>query len=565
MSLSDAAMTDAALRGRRGLAMGHYALLTVACLFFFLPGFSALPVTDRDEARFAQASHQMLETGDFIHVVFQKEPRNKKPVGIYWLQAASAALFGGKTDRRIWMYRVPSLVGGILAVLATARLGALLFSPAVGLTAGLMLMSCLLLGVEARLATTDAMLLATIVAAQGLLAEIYLAAGEGRRSGRGTALLMWLCVGAGVLIKGPVVLIVLGGTVAYLVAVERAWRWLRDLRPVLGLAIGLAIVVPWLAAVGIETSAAFFKASLVQDFLAKIFSGQESHGAPPGAYLVSFWPSFMPFSLLAALAVPWAFARRARPAVRFCIAWIVPTWIAFALAATKLPHYLLPVFPAIAVLSAAAWLGGFEGGGLRFRKAARVVGGAGVIVCGVILAALFAGGPILLDGAVNAAGVVLAVLSLGLPVYALLWLGGVVRHRFAPVAGLIAGAWLFNAVLFQIFLPSLDTLWLSARAVDAFEHHRPCKGSRLESAGYAEPSLVFLNGTDTVLGDGQGAADHLLNDPACGVALVTDRALPAFRARLAAAGRRLVALAAIDGVNYAKLRRVRMRLYRLDR
>lgn len=333
----------------------------------------------------------------------------------------------------------------------------------------------------------------------------------------------------------------------------------------LGLTIGLIIVLPWFVAIGIETSLAFFRESLVQDFLAKITSRQEAHGAPPGAYLISFWPSFMPFSLLAALAVPWAFARRAQPAVQFCIAWIVPTWVAFELAATKLPHYLLPVFPAIAVLSAAAWLDNFEDGGPRFRRVVRVAGAAGVIVCGFILAAVFAGGPVLLDDTVDSTGLVLALLTLSMAIYALIWLRGLLRYWFAPVAGLAAGAWLFNAVLFQIFLPSLDRLWLSEHAVRAFEKHRPCKDSRLVAAGYSEPSLVFLNGTETLLGDGRSAARHLLKDKDCSVALLTDQAMPAFRTELAASGKRPVALAAVEGVNYARLRRVQMSLYRLDR
>ena len=131
-------------------------LLILLCLALFLPGFFSLPPVDRDEARFAQASRQMLETHDFVDIRFQNEGRHKKPVGIYWLQAASAALFGAD---RIWAYRLPSLLGAIAAVLLTFALGSRLFAPPIGFAAAALLACSLLLNVEARQAKTDAMLL----------------------------------------------------------------------------------------------------------------------------------------------------------------------------------------------------------------------------------------------------------------------------------------------------------------------------------------------------------------------------------------------------------------------
>src|SRR4029077_5213393 len=79
-----------------------------------------LPPTDRDESRFAEASAQMLETGDFTTIMFQDEPRFKKPVGIYWLQAASVKLVSNVESRAIWAYRIPSLLGAMLAAFACA-------------------------------------------------------------------------------------------------------------------------------------------------------------------------------------------------------------------------------------------------------------------------------------------------------------------------------------------------------------------------------------------------------------------------------------------------------------
>src|SRR5579862_147362 len=104
-----------------------YALLILVCLGLYLPGIAAIPPLDRDEARFAQATRQMLETGDFLRIRFQDEARNKKPAGIYWMQAAAVSLVSSAEATAIWPYRLPSLLGAIGAVLTTFAFGAALF------------------------------------------------------------------------------------------------------------------------------------------------------------------------------------------------------------------------------------------------------------------------------------------------------------------------------------------------------------------------------------------------------------------------------------------------------
>src|SRR5437764_15018207 len=104
-----------------------YALLAALCFALYLPGIAAIPPLDRDEARFAQASRQMLETGDFLRIRFQDEARNQKPAGIYWLQAASVAAFSSPAATAVWPYRVPSLLGGMEGVLLMFGVGAALF------------------------------------------------------------------------------------------------------------------------------------------------------------------------------------------------------------------------------------------------------------------------------------------------------------------------------------------------------------------------------------------------------------------------------------------------------
>ena len=116
------AVLDYAVASHRRAA----AVLVAFALIAFLPGFFQIPPVDRDEARFAQATKQMLETGEYVDIRFQQETRYKKPIGIYWLQAAvvktAEAVGVPRARTTIWLYRVPSLLGATGAVLPT-RLG----------------------------------------------------------------------------------------------------------------------------------------------------------------------------------------------------------------------------------------------------------------------------------------------------------------------------------------------------------------------------------------------------------------------------------------------------------
>src|SRR3984893_3821983 len=154
-----------------GSHAGAVAFLTLCGLLLFLPGFFNIPPIDRDEARFAQATKQMVETGDFVDIRFQDEVRYKKPVGVYWLQAAvvetASALGLPRAQVRIWLYRVPSLLGAIGAVLLTYWAALPFLTRRGAVLAALIMCSSVLLGAEARLGMNDDALLFTRVAAVG--------------------------------------------------------------------------------------------------------------------------------------------------------------------------------------------------------------------------------------------------------------------------------------------------------------------------------------------------------------------------------------------------------------
>ncbi len=533
--------------------------LALAALILFLPGRSRLPAIDRDEFRYMQATSQMLETHDFIDVRFQNHPRYLQPAGIYWLEAASVAAFSDPAAREPWAYRVPSLIGAVSAVLLTGWIGGTLFGASAGMAAALLLATSLLMGVEARMAKIDATLLAAVLVAQASLLRIYLDAAAGIMTRRRWAALHWVALGVGLMLKGPLILLVSWGTILALVASERRTAWLRGLHARWGIPLMLAIVLPWCIAIGVASGGDFFAKSVGDNFLGKVTQGQQAHGFPPGYYLGVFAASFWPGSLFAVLALPYTWSRRRRPEVRFLLAWIIPTWLLFELVATKLPHYVLPTYPAIAGLTAAAMLtpGAWRFGG-TWRWIGRIYGAAWLLI-GV---ALGVAGPVLLW---DLQGEILALPILAsLTGIALLVLSGWAawRLRPRPAVVLAAGSALVLFVSsYALVLPELTTIWLSPRIAAAVAAVRPCPDSVLASASYSEPSLVFAVGKATRLVSAAAAADYIAGNASCGLALIGTREAAAFQARLEVLGIAPRALAEIKGINYSTGRKLDLTIY----
>ena len=538
------------------------AFLILVGALFFLPGFFNIPPIDRDEPRFAQASKQMVETGDFVDIRFQDEVRYKKPVGIYWLQAAAvetaSALGLPRAQVRIWLYRIPSLIGAIGAVLLTYWTALVFVTRRGALLASLMLCGCVLVGVEARLAKTDAMLLCLSVAVMGSLARIYVPWQRGEdpvHPSWALPAIFWTAIAAGLLIKGPLILMFVVLTVGALAILDRSGGWLWQLRPVWGLMWVLVLVLPWFVMIVLRSGNSFFADSLGGDMLSKLASPQESHGAPPGLYFVLFWVTFWPGSALAGLAAPAIWRARREPGAQFLLAWLVPSWIVFEIVITKLPHYVLPLYPAIAILL----VGALE---------RRVLSRTPWIVRGTswwfVVPALFS------------VAAVVGAISLTLQPTFLAWpfaAGAMIFGLFAwwlyddneaerSILNAIVASWFLSVVVYGVVLPSLSPLFPSVELARALRNVE-CVGPRAAAAGYHEPSLVFITGTSTLLTDGSGAADFL-GQGSCRFALIESRQERAFAQRAEAIGLRYNVATRIDGYNFSQGRQISVAVFRSE-
>jgi 4-amino-4-deoxy-L-arabinose transferase-like glycosyltransferase len=536
------------------------AFLLLCGLLLFLPGFFNIPPIDRDEARFAQATKQMVETGDFVDIRFQDDVRYKKPVGVYWLQAAAvetaSALGLPRAQVRVWLYRVPSLIGAIGAVLLTYWTALAFVTRRGAILAALIMCSSVLLGAEARLAKTDAMLLLTVVAAMGAMARVYLPWQRGEdpvRSSWTWPAVLWTALAGGILLKGPLILMFVGLTIVTLAIFDRSAAWLWRLRPVLGLIWMLLLVLPWFVAIFWRAGDTFFTDSIGGDMLSKL-AAQESHGAPPGVYLLLFWVTFWPGAALAGMAAPAVWRARREPGAQFLLAWLVPSWIVFELVLTKLPHYVLPLYPPIAILTIGALERRVLSRSWLMRGAAWwFVIPAGASVIAVIGAITLTRQPVFLAWPFVAAALIFGLFAW--------WLYDDNRAERSLLNAVVAAMFLAVAI-YGVVIPALTPLFPSAEIARALRNV-VCVGPRAAAAGFHEPSLVFMTGTSTVLTDGSGAADFL-GQGSCRFALVEQRSERGFAQRAEAIGLRYNVATRIDGYNISQGRAISIAIFRSE-
>jgi len=512
---------DRLTRGWRG-AMALVAL----CMAVYLPGLWSIPPVDRDESRFAQASRQMFESvalpeserSDALHdggvavPKVQDRLRLNKPPLIYWLQALSAATFSGADPLRdaIWMYRLPSALCALIAVLCTWRLGVRMFDDLTGWLAGALLSVCPMVVWDAHQARADQLLLACTTSA---LAALWAIRSHPRRRWM-LVIWFWASCALGILAKGPITPMVVLLTALWISWTSRDWRWLVRTGPALGVAILVIVIAPWVVLVVRHVGADEVWRILIDETLGRSTSAKEGHFGPPGYHAIFaailFWPGSM--LTLAAFVRTWKLAVRVpledeatlwkrlrtwpsrwkqrvlgRERELFLVAWIVPSWVVFELVMTKLPHYTLPMYPALALISAAAVLDAARARIDSF-SAERVTGGLNVwFAIGLAMCCVVPIGLSLLGGGGVAIGTAALVAS---ACGWMLWKG-----RDDAFEGLtlraqlwsIAATVLFVVGTLGIVLPRADVVFVYPRAGAAVPADRP-----VACAGGCEDSVVFL-------------------------------------------------------------------------
>lgn len=334
--------------------------LFFGALALYLAGTWSLPLIDRDEPRFAEASREMLQREDWIVPWLNDRPRYDKPPLVYWLQIAAYRVTGENDCSA----RFPSVLAGALTVLATYGFGRRLGDGRTGLWAAIIFGTCLQTMIHARLAVADMLMILFFTTAAWSGWELLT---REERTGRWH---WWLAfhvsLGLAFLAKGPV------GMLPLLLPVLTAWLrretvpWSR-LRVGWGLVVTLGVIAAWGVPALIQTEGAFWRVGIGRHVIERSFGVLDGHGASRFVTYVASLPLY--FITVFFSFFPWAFwlPRLFRSAWTnrqtlsrdqvYLLTGVAIVFVIFTFVRTKLPHYTLPAFPLLALLLGMAWTG----------------------------------------------------------------------------------------------------------------------------------------------------------------------------------------------------------------
>jgi 4-amino-4-deoxy-L-arabinose transferase-like glycosyltransferase len=308
----------------------------------------------------------MFARGDFVTPYLNGVPRFEKPILFYWTQAAAFTAFGDNE----FSARLPSATAGVGIVLILYLLAVEIASRRAAFVAALVMATMFRFVTFARIGLTDVPVMFFVIAAlYGFIRAVQPFSGGDRRggpvsagppAGRASApwaFFAWVCIGLGVLTKGPVGLLSVVIWVTY-AAFSRNWSVFARTRPLIGMTLALAIVLPWYVVMAVQHGRAFTDFALGHEIVERMLS-EESFGAPARGFFYYFkiWPGdAAPWSALFVASIGWiawrwsSLDREARQAAMFAAAWFISVFLVFSVSRSKVPHYVLPAYPAPALL-----------------------------------------------------------------------------------------------------------------------------------------------------------------------------------------------------------------------
>jgi 4-amino-4-deoxy-L-arabinose transferase-like glycosyltransferase len=511
---------------------GHYLLLLAVAAVLFLPHLGTPSLWDIDEGNNAEAAREMLERGDWVVPVFNYQLRVDKPALLYWLQLFAYQLFGVGE----FAARLPSALGGLATVLVTYELGRRLFGASAGLLAGLILASAGLFCASAHFANPDALL-------NAFTALTFLVFWQGFvRGSRGWFVPAGVSTALAVLAKGPVGLLLPATVIGLFLLWSRELRRLLDRRLVLSLVVFTLVALPWYVWVGAETKGQFLRGFLLTHNVERFRSPMEHHAGQPYYYLIALAAGFAPWSAFLGLTI-WCSVRQWRQARAnacnlpspphpltpspppvlalaqvFLWCWVGVYFLFFSCSGTKLPNYILPLYPPIALLTAHfldAWR----------RETVRPPAWAihtslvclALIGVGTVVALLLAGGAIeasFLHGRRLPGLERWAVLG-GLPLAGTIGAWWCFRrgYRTGLVASVAVASVLFVGGLLSWGGVALDTYKAPRPLVHALESAQTQPEIRVACYQYFQPSIVFYCRREVYRFTEEGQAVEFLRGP----------------------------------------------------
>lgn len=333
------------LSDRTRAAKGDLLLLLGLFGFAFFQFLGKLPLLEPDEARYAEIPREMLETGDFITPHLNYVKYFEKPPLHYWLNALSFSLFG----RSEFAARCSTALFALLCVLLTYWAGRKIYGRREGLFGALILGTSVGYLVQARYNIIDMTLAACMSAS---LFFFLLATREDERRKGLYYHLFYLFAALAVLAKGLIGFVLPGGIIFFWMLFTRRWKVLAEMRLLTGIPLFFAVAAPWFVLVSLrnpEFPQFFFIHEHFQRFATKVHKRYQ----PPWFFIPVLFGCMLPwaFFLPAAFRKLWAERNKEKwDETLFLVIWAVLIFGFFSASSSKLVAYILPIFPALALL-----------------------------------------------------------------------------------------------------------------------------------------------------------------------------------------------------------------------
>ncbi|HLW67535.1 MAG TPA: glycosyltransferase family 39 protein [Gemmataceae bacterium] len=478
----------------------HYLLLLVSAAALTLPNLGRHSLWDVDEGMNAETAREMLESGDYVVLRFNYIYRDSKPALLFWLQAGAYHLFGVNE----FAARLPCAMAAILNVLLIYELGRAMFSPAAGLLAGFVQITALLAGITSQLAIPDALLQLFTTLTFLCFWKAYTCRLMQNLPSRRWYVALGISCGLAILAKGPIGLALPGLILIAFLLWQREAHLFWTRRTLLVLLACWLTAAPWFILETIQTHGWFAKGFFITNNVHRFFRPMEDHRGPWYYHLVAilfgfapwsvffgpmFWqsrPSFLPKQ---AILPKW----QSESAVRLLWCWIAAYFMFFSVAATKLPNYLLPLYPALALMTGQfleSW---------RQRQAGRraaIVFCTGILVCASLAIAATMrfsssfGMHLADDGLIKQWAWVALVPACGaiVAIVFVLW-----QRRTEAVVTLAATALAFVGAVIAVIVPGLESWRAPRQLVARAGALRRQEEVRLASYHYTRPSLAFYS------------------------------------------------------------------------
>ena len=323
------------------------ALLCTISLIILFSALGSAGLFEPDEGRNAEKAREILLTGDWVTPLQNFIPTLDKPIAFYWLVALSFKVFGVSE----WSARLPSVLSAVGCLLLVYRFARTQYGIWAARWSSLVLLSSIEFFILARIVIFDMTLTFFITLA---LYSFHTATDEGRYRARTFhSLLMYMAMAAGTLVKGPIALAIPAMVICCYLALARKWTVLRRLHLPFGILLFFVIVAPWYLWVDARNPGYlryFLWEEHVLRFLTPRFSRSQSWYYFFGVLAVGF----LPWTFTLPLTIKAAWRRGLDQTNIFLLVWTVLPFAFFSLSNAKLPHYILPVFPALALLTGRA-------------------------------------------------------------------------------------------------------------------------------------------------------------------------------------------------------------------